>query len=81
MLARTKQTPPLTLTERIRAAAVRVRELSDETNAIVELYIDEQKATQDGAGLPRGSIKLMLMGKYSDPWRAMIGLEKEREHE
>ena len=55
MLARTKQPPPpQTLPERIRAAADKVRELDAELKGVVEAYIDEQKASADGAPLPRG---------------------------
>lgn len=78
MLARTKQPPaPPTLEERIRAAACKVRELDIELKQVVEMYIDEQKATQAGAPLPRGILHQMMVNKYGQPWTAILALEAE----
>jgi hypothetical protein len=77
MLARTKQTPPPTLPERIRQAAAKVRDLDVELKEVVDLYLDEQKATQAGAPLPRGVLHQMMVNKYGQPWTAILALEAE----
>ena len=82
MLARTKQPPTLpTLPEQIRAAAGKVRELDVELKGVVEAYIDEQKASSDGAPLPRGVLHQMMVNKYGQPWTAILALEAELGHE
>ena len=79
MLARTKQTPPAapTLEERIRAAACKVRELDIELKQVVEMYIDEQKASADGAPLPRRVLHSMLVNKFGQPWTCVLALEAQ----
>ena len=82
MLARTKTPPqPPTLPERIRQAAGKVRELDVELKGVVEAYIDEQKATQAGSGLPRGVLRQMMVNKYGQPWTAILALEAGLGHE
>jgi hypothetical protein len=79
MLAR-KQKPP-SLTERIRQAADKVRTLDAELKTVIDLYLDEQRASQSGADLPREIHRQILMGRYREPWYAILGLEAERAHE
>jgi hypothetical protein len=80
MLARTKQPVPPTLTEQIRRAAAAVRELDAEVKRVIDLYIDEQRLGS-GASLPRGTHEQILMGRYREPWYAILGLERERANE
>ena len=79
MLAKTKPAP--TLTEKIRQTADKVRALDAEIKTVIDLYLDEQKASSDGAGLPRQVHEQILMGRYREPWYAILGLERERAHE
>ena len=79
MLARTKPAP--TLTEKIRQTADKVRTLDAEVKIVIDLYLDEQKATVAGADLPRETHRQMLIGRYPEPWRAILGMEAERANE
>lgn len=79
MLAKSK--PALPLTQRIRSAADKVRAVDEEIKDVIEAWLDEQKMSQAGQGLPRETFRQMLIGKYEQPWFAILGLEKERAHE
>jgi hypothetical protein len=86
MLARTTKPPaPPTLSERIRHAADAVRAVDAQVKDTIECYLDSEKATQAGAGLPRESHRQMLMSRYREPWYAVLALEsqldEERAHE
>jgi hypothetical protein len=76
MLAKTKPAP--TLTERIRHAADKVRAVDAEIKDVIEAWLDEQKESQAGQSLPRETFRKMLIGKYAQPWFAILGLEAER---
>jgi hypothetical protein len=45
---------------------------------VIEEYLDEQAATPGHRGIPRQVLEQLLMNKYAHPWRAIIGLEQER---
>ena len=49
MLAKSK--PALTLTQRIRSAADKVRAVDEEIKDVIEAWLDEQKMSQAGQGL------------------------------
>jgi hypothetical protein len=77
--AKPEDSPPAeNLTQRIRSAAEQIRRLNTECKDIIELYLDEQKASAAGRDLPRQSLEMMLMNKYKEPWFAILGLEMER---
>ena len=81
MLARTKQTPPAppTLEERILHAADSVRAVDAEVKDTIEAWLDREKATQDGACLPRESHRQMLIARWREPWYAILALAKQVE--
>lgn len=79
MLAKTKQAP--TLTQRIRHAADKVRAVDAEIKGVIEAWLDEQKSSQAGRDLPRETLHQMLIGRWKQPWFAVLGLEEERAHE
>jgi hypothetical protein len=82
MLARTKQPPPPpTLEERILHAADSVRAVDAEVKETIEAWLDSEKATQAGAGLPRESHRQMLIAKWREPWYAILAMAKELGHE
>jgi hypothetical protein len=76
MLAKTKPAP--NLTQRIRQAADKVRAVDAELKDVIEDWVSEQKATRDGSGLPRESIRQMLISRHKEPWYAILHLESER---
>jgi hypothetical protein len=80
MLAKSKQPAP-NLTQKIRQAADKVRAVDAEIKDVIEAWLDEQKESQAGQGLPRETFRKMLIGKYDQPWFAILGLEAERAHE
>jgi hypothetical protein len=80
MLA-TKKQPAPTLTERIRQAADKIRAADADAKTVIELWLDEQKASRDGGGLPRETHHQMLISRWKQPWFAVLGLEEERAHE
>jgi hypothetical protein len=74
MLA-TKKQPAPTLAQRIRHAADSVRAVDAEVKETIEAWLDQEKASQAGAGLPRESHRQMLIAKWREPWYAVLGLE------
>jgi hypothetical protein len=77
--AKPQDSPPAEdLTQKIRRAGEQIRRLDAECKEIVELYLDEQKASSAGRDLPRGVLEMLLIRKYQQPWFAILGLEMER---
>jgi hypothetical protein len=77
--AKPQDSPPAEdLTQKIRRVAEQIRRIDAECKEIVELYLDEQKASSAGRDLPRQTLEMLLMNKYRQPWFAIRGMEAER---
>jgi hypothetical protein len=80
MLA-SKKPPPPTLAQRIRHAAEVVKAADAEVKETIEAWVDQEKLSQAGAGLPRESIKQMLVSRWREPWYAVLHLASELPNE
>jgi hypothetical protein len=79
--AKTQAPPTLTLADKIRHAADSVRAADKEVKSAIDAWLDSEKSSQAGAGLPRESLRQMLMSRWHEPWYAVIHLESQLAHE